>query len=279
LLRALCTHFQVYDITDNTWKSYDGLSEEQLRSDNAGFGDGSTMAYFVGGYNATYGFIGSVVAIDTVVTTESGILEVVDKNPLLLARGDLTAVTSADSSYAIVTGGFGVADGFCEPLVEVERYNFASGDWSLISDINSGRSDKALVEFQGHIFAMGGERQIIGICDVAEGNEPQVGEETIPVDDVEVYHPETDSWEVLVDDLPDHRFRFSAVGYDDIDSIYMFGGQYSYDETCQCFKTTDEIHVFSEKADTSPGPTSGAYSVIYGFGAGIVASSLTLFFV
>ena len=217
------------------------------------------MAYFVGGYDATYGFLGSVLAVDAAATLSSGgSVVTVSKSPLLFPRGDLTAVASSDNSYAVVTGGFGEEEGFCAPLTDVERYDFASDQWTEIAPLNHGRGDKALVAFKNHIFAMGGERQIINICELSD--EPAVGEKTIPVDDIEVYHEENNSWETLLD-LPNHRFRFAAVGFDDLNSIFLFGGQKSFDKSCECFRATDEVFAFAEGDDEELPFPSGAFSV------------------
>lgn len=106
---------------------------------------------------------------------------------------------------------------------------------------------------EGHFFALGGERQIEDICErLSAGNEPRPGEETIPISDVEAYSATLQRWIVLAK-LPDHRFRFAAVGYDDAREIYMFGGQEAYEASCNCFRTTGEIHVFAERSPTSAG--------------------------
>ena len=246
------------------------------RSDNAGFAEPNTgLAFFVGGYDASYNFVSSTVAIDTVATTNTGTLAFEDKPDMIIPRGDLSAVASTDQTYAIATGGFGAEKGFCEPLLDVERYDFAASEWMEISKMNAGRGDKALVAFKSHFFAMGGERQIIGICDIDPDDEPAVGEKTIAVDDFEVYHPETDSWEVLVDDLPYHNFRFAAVGFDDIDAIYAFGGQKQFSEDCQCYRTTDEIFAFAEHGNDE----SGELEQSNGMGEGSSAVFCSTFFI
>jgi hypothetical protein len=238
---------QVYSIENDTWKSYNITDETNWRSDNAGFADNNGVVYFVGGYDPSYHYLATVFAVDAQATLTTGIVQTVERAPLLFARGDLTAVTDPNQTYAIVSGGFGDAVGFCAPLLNVERYNFATDKWSEIDQLNRGRGDKALVEFKDHFFALGGERQIEGVCQLSPDNEPEVGEQTIAVDDVEVYYPETDTWETLVDDLPNHRFRFVAIGYDDVDAMYTFGGQLSYDGSCQCYRTTDSVYIFAEK--------------------------------
>ena len=249
---------QVYSIATNTWTSFNDVDETQWRSDNAGFASDG-LAYFVGGYNATYGFLGSVFAVDAAATLAGGSVVTVPKSPLLFPRGDLTAVASTDNSYAVVTGGFGEVQGFCAPLTDAERYDFVSDQWTEIAPLNNGRGDKALVVFKNHFFALGGERQIIDICKLAD--EPEVGEKTIAVDDIEVYHAETNSWDTLLD-LPNHRFRFAAAAFDDLDSIFAFGGQKGYDKSCACFRATDEVYVFAEGVGEESPFTSRAFSTL-----------------
>jgi hypothetical protein len=56
-----------------------------------------------------------------------------------------------------------------------------------------------------------------------------------------------------MEDLPSHRFRFSAVGYNDIQSVYVFGGQKDFNETCNCFVATDEILTYTEQFSDNDG--------------------------
>ncbi|GKY94809.1 hypothetical protein MPSEU_000446100 [Mayamaea pseudoterrestris] len=234
----------VYDISKNSWRSFD-VDEAYQSSDLGGFGKGNN-AFFVGGYNYTYGFRDAVFAIDSRASLASGSSSLViqDKAPLRVARGDLTAVVNDDETYAIVTGGFGVTNEFCAPLAEVERYNFNDDSWRLIAPMNKPRSDIALVELNGNIIALGGERQILNICEI---DPPEVGEATFAVDDVEVLDVNASScstkWTVL-QDLPQNRFRLAAVALDDENAVYTFGGQEDYNSTCQCYRPTRQVIIY-----------------------------------
>lgn len=177
----------------------------------------------------------------------AGSITITDKAPLLFARGDHTAVSLPGS--AIVTGGFGEADSFCAPMVSVEQYDFEADSWTRIADLNQARGDKALVALGDHVFAMGGERPVLGICEL---DSPEPGEKTLAIDDLEMYHADDNEWVTLMEDLPSHRFRFSAVGYDNIQTVYVFGGQKDYDESCNCFVATDEVLTYTEQFSDNP---------------------------
>lgn len=239
----------VYDIESDTWNSYTDLPDSYYSSDLAGFGH-NNLAFFVGGYDATYNYLSTVFAIDTEGTLAGTALVIQDKAPLTVPRGDLTATVNDDETYAIVTGGFGATSGFCAPLAEVEEYDFERDVWITAASMNRPRSDMALVELNGNIIALGGERQLVNICEI---DNPEAGEATLAVDAVEVLDMEdastgVSSWSIL-DDLPRNRFRFSAVAIDEQNAIYTFGGQLGYDSTCECYRTTSEIIVYDAVED------------------------------
>jgi len=231
----------------------------------------------VGGYNLTYTAMPTVFAIDPVATfanssSSNSELVVVEKAPLPTARGDLSAVsivTDAGIAYALATGGFTDENGFCEPLATTEYYNFDKDTWRQAADLQVARADKALVVLGHRAYGIGGERQIANICVI---DKPEPGEETVPLNDVEYYNVETDEW-VQLEDLERHRFRFSAVGYED--TIYSFGGQLAFNKDCQCFRASDEVTVYTEVFEE--GDKSGAAAAaVTMVGALIAAMGLTL---
>jgi Kelch motif len=251
---------QRYDIANDTWTAYDDLDIKYHVSDLAGFVGPNGLAYFVGGYNLTYAAQSTVFTINPVKSTETGVLEVAERASLPTARGDLSAVVAVDQSgndYALATGGFTNENNFCEPLAVAERYNFTSDTWSEAAELKTAVGDQALVVLNNRIFALAGERQIANICLVSPDDPPDPGEETVPIDDVEWYDAASSTW-TLIEDLPHHRFRFAAIGYHD--KIYSFGGQLAYANSCQCFKTSDEVIVYtlSYEAINKTTSTSGA---------------------
>lgn len=254
---------QVYDMEANTWRSFD-LPSKYNSSDLTGFPHGNDLAFFAGGYDATYTtFLDTVFAINTtasLASSNSSGLVVVDKAPLLVGRGDTASVTNDDGQYAIVTGGFGSGDGFCAPEKAVDLYDFESDSWSSVAPVPIGRSDNALVELNGLVFSIGGERQIEGLCQLSEEDTPEPGEQTIPVDDVVVFDWTDRNW-TLLDDLPEHRFRMAAVAVDEINTVYAFGGQTAYDSECRCFRTSDDIIVYKQvQIDTGVATSDGSAS-------------------
>lgn len=251
---------QVFDIATSTWKVYDTLPEDFVTSDLASFVDPATgNAFFAGGFNQTYAAQPTVFAIDVVATTanESGTLIYEEKAPMFAARGDCTgvsALTRLGVGYALVVGGFTHEDDFCAALATTEYYDFARDLWRKAADMETPRADKALVVLGNVIYAVGGEQQIANICSIKN---PEPGEKTVLLQDVEYWNVETDTW-VVVEDLPGHRFRLAAVGYNN--EIYSFGGQVAFEEECQCFRTSDEVTIFSEEEviDTSDAPSGTA---------------------
>lgn len=215
-------------------------------SDSAGFAGPDNLAYFAGGYNLTYGAFPTLFTIDPVATKKANATLVVkERAPMPTARGDLAAVTATYNiaHYALVAGGFTDENLFCAPLAVTERYNFADDTWSASKDLVLARADMAMVTLSNRIFAIAGERQITNICNISKDNLPDPGDQTVPIDDVEWFNETTDEWSVIMD-LPQHRFRFAAIGYQD--AIYSFGGQLAFDKSCQCFKTTDEVVVYTQ---------------------------------
>jgi hypothetical protein len=247
------------------------LDEAYQLSDLAGFVGPDGKAYFAGGYNFTYAAQTTTFSIDPIQTTATGALVVEEHAPLTYSRGDVAGVADIDDngiSYALLTGGFTHENDFCEPLGFAERYDFDSDMWTEADELNTARGEKALVVLNDRVYGIGGERQIANICTVSPDDPPEPGEQTVPVDDVEWYNADTDEWTVI-QDLPQHRFRFAAVGYGK--AIYTFGGQVAYDESCMCFKTSDEVTVYTEildeeddpvdAQDTPDGPASSSEAV------------------
>jgi hypothetical protein len=122
------------------------------------------------------------------------------------------------------------------------------------------------------VFALGGERQIEGHCDMKD-NLPEPGERTIVIDKVERYGVDVDRWVTLADLPQGHRFRFAGVGY--LDKMYTFGGQERFDLGCNCYKTTDEVSVYEEVFMTSGALNTMTLSA-YGLFSAVVAGLLVL---
>jgi N-acetylneuraminic acid mutarotase len=185
-------------------------------------------------------------------------------------RGDVHAATGPTS--ASLGGGFTDADGFCAPLPSVESYSFDTNQWSFLPNLINERGEAVFVELDDHLYAMGGERQIEDICDVTVDTDP--GELTVGTDLVEVL--DGGEWNVL-DNFPNHKFRFAAVGVDETGLIYAFGGQTAWNSSCQCFKTSDDVQVFGEEVQGSDAETS-INGLVLSLATGMVTACVWILF-
>ena len=230
-----------------------------MTSDNGAFAnaDGSTI-FVVGGYNQNYAEPDALPTTFTFQTqaaldqrdaslnlSNSQVLEDLSvrlTGDLLQGRGDIHAVTSEDGTKAFVAGG---AASVCQVLTSAEVYDFETGLWSSAGDLLLARSDGAMVEAAGTIFAIGGEVNHPDQCAAPE-LVPPLAVQSLAVDDVEALQYgslEKGSPFVWNDvaDIPDFRFRFSAASWPSTGVAYAFGGQTSFDYSCSCFPTTNEI--------------------------------------
>jgi hypothetical protein len=242
---GLIAQVDVYDIVSESWSTF-ALSEEYQTSDHACFTDGSTSLYAVGGYDATYTTKATNIRINT--SDAASPLVVEEMAPLIEARGDIFA--AFDASFAYLGGGFTDANEFCAPLATAEKYEFSTNTWTNLPPLPNERGEIVMVASGGHIYAMGGERQIDGICDLTGTTDP--GELTVGSELVESL--EGDQWN-LIESFDDHKFRFAAVDVDGI--IYAFGGQDAWDDDCECFKTTSEIQILGDGVTSAPTMASG----------------------
>jgi hypothetical protein len=273
----------MYNIETDTWSTFSDLPEAYWASDLTGFTDNSnSYGYFCGGYTSIYAAKSILFRIDAAESLVQNALVIQDRQPMQFARGDVASVFNVANNFAIVAGGFSDVNDFCEPLGSVEKYSVDTDSWTSLDDLLKPRSDKVLVELdEEHVFAIGGERQIANICNLTEGDTPVPGELTIAVDDVEILHLDLGDWESLAD-LEFNRFRFAAASYKEDNKFYTFGGQSAYNDTCQCFDTTDEVVVYTENLNaiyaSSAGTATGTSSlfVILGTVIAISAASLAL---
>ena len=238
----------VYDIDTNSWTSLPLPLSYQV-SDQAAFArDG--FIYVSGGYDQVYNEKSAVYRIDTGMSTSTLVIE--DVAPMIVARGDISV--AQDSQYAYVAGGF--QSPFCEALATVERYDFESGVWELLSDLVDSRADFGMVALGGVLLAFGGEGLVEGACDG-----PVTSPENIITakDSVEVLGP--DGFVDVGLKLDSHRFRFASVAWENTKSVYTFGGQQPYDAACQCYATSKSIYGYTKLYEaarnviSTPNPT------------------------
>mmetsp|Transcript_11905 Transcript_11905/g.16900 ORF Transcript_11905/g.16900 Transcript_11905/m.16900 type:complete len:404 (+) Transcript_11905:248-1459(+) len=245
----------VYDIETDTWSTPGVLPPAYNTSDNACVSDGN-FVYTLGGYDIDYNAMNTVFRIDpNNIQVSNGEVQVEEVEPMLEPRGDIQAVTSTNDdgeTLVYVTGGFTHDNKFCEALKTVEVFNFekSTDGWTQAPSLNEGRADKGLAALNGQIYALGGESLTDNICDISDEarNEIVLWQQTVAVDDVEVL--DGDKWTVLAS-LEDHRFRFAAVGFDDTNTFYTFGGQLAYDDNCKCYRASDQIIIYEHGDDHS----------------------------
>jgi len=135
---------------------------------------------------------------------------------------------------------------FCGPLKTAEMYDLEKNVWTYLPDLEHPRGEIALGDLNTHLYAVGGERQIANICNLTGTNSTTPGSETIALDFVEIFDEVKRDW-VIAADFPTYRFRFAAVVSNDSE-IYAFGGQEAYSSTCNCFKTSNQVTIFSAKS-------------------------------
>jgi len=249
---SIISEVDVYDPATDSWTTVGKIPDSFLTSDNGAFAnaDGSTI-YVVGGYNpqyfnpdalpTTFSFQTQAVLDQAAMGTAPEDLPVSKRADLLQGRGDIHAVSSQDGTKAYVAGGYA---GMCQPLTSAEVYDLETDTWSNAGDLLKARGDGAMVEADGTIFAIGGEINHPDQCAAPE-LVPPLSHQSLAVNDVEAFEYAsslgTDPEWVDVANIPEFRFRFSAASWPSTGVAYAFGGQTSFDESCKCFPTTDEI--------------------------------------
>lgn len=195
-----------YDTEANTWSV--ALADfADATSDGGAFTHDSDI-YVVSGYDQAYSTSASVLS-----KIDSDTMTVTTLAPMPTARGDFAIVGLGGLFYVI--GGWKLDD-YCVPSRLVDAYNPATNTWSTKTPLILGRADFVAGLMGGHIFAIGGETKNVA-CDIS-----------LPIDDVERYDPDAESW-FVEEDIYLPLFRF--VGATDNTShitengIFLFGGQ------------------------------------------------------
>ena len=198
--------------------------------------------YVFGGYNDDYSEVKTrTFSIDT---RASGAIEELASMPT--KRGDLSAVYYNHGGYdhAFLIGGFTDANNYCAPLATVEVYNFNSKTWDVATttnDLDNERGDKVAVVLDGKILAIGGEDKHEDTCDGVDLDPFTQG--TVVVDEIESWDPRSAAGWQDETDLPEIRFRSAGAVDERSNTLYFFGGQKAFDQTCNCYKTADDIYV------------------------------------
>jgi hypothetical protein len=251
----------VFDTSDRTWTtSWEWTSAQ---SDNDAFVRNGAI-YAVGGYDASYEAKDDT---DILVPSEGWTLGSAHTTiaAMTVTRGDF-AVVQGNGDLVYAFGGWSDSNGFCTPLASAEVYDPSADTWTAIGDLAVARGDKASGLLHGRIFAVGGESK--ASCD----------DDVSVVTDVEVYAPDSDTWEV-VGDLPESAFRFASATWRH--TIYVFGGQKTarfctkYNATCN--ELINATWGFTESYDhsndgLSAGATAGVVLACLAVVAGLAAA-------
>lgn len=177
------------------------------------------------------------------------------KQSMPTARGDANAVSyefADGKTIGYMIGGFTHDNNFCAPLADAEVYDFDTDTWIEINDMNYKRGDKAVVVHNGRVVAIGGESKHEEKCTQSGNSLDEVGSGSELVDSVEYYDPRDSEpmWR-LETKLEEHRFRAAATSVKSTGSVYVFGGQSLFTESCNCYPTSDTIYEYIEVDDTS----------------------------
>jgi len=269
LFDAVIPEIDVYDISSKTWSTPSSLPAEFQVSDHAGFG--TSDVYIAGGYDANY------TAKKTVVKISSDGQTFAKVGDLNVERGDVFGVANKDGTKAYVGGGF-THTNWCKPLTSAEEYDFSTGQWTSLPDLLDARGEIALVENSGHLYAIGGEGPLNEAS--CNANNYTIATKTVATDRIEILMDGETAWKIL-ENFPEERFRFAAVGVEEDDVIYTFGGQVKFDGSCQCFKTTDKVFVYGKPEDVADkgtiidaGSTKSLFVTVAACALGLALASL-----
>jgi len=258
------TAIDVFDTSSGQWSTLaEGFpNATAATTDNGAFAYGGKI-YVVGGYDVDNDWAAqqSMWIFDP---SKSGSTAWSEGPELFHERGDFAAIVVGDSAY--VLGGFYDANNFVEPLATLERFDVGVGatSWRVARSMTVARGDKAVATVNGALHVIGGETK-------------DANEHSVPLNDVEVYHPDCNEWQAG-GDIPSDRFRFTAAAHGD--SIFIFGGQ-GYLQGAwgvgSKYPVLSNVEVYTEKVDDGPIDTGAAAQTAAGaLGAALLAASLSL---
>jgi len=204
----LITSIDVYNAASNTWSTLSS-TWDAATSDAVAVAVGSKI-YIIGGYDASYNALNTVFIMDTSVSNP--VVTTSTLPSLGTGRGDACAATDGDSIY--VFGGY--STNFCAPLDTLEvlpASATSASEWSLKATLHKPRGDSACGFAHKLFHAVGGEeKSAVTNCT----------KYSIPIQDVEAYHADTNTWQEEVP-LPVVGYRFAYATFED--TFYVFGGQ------------------------------------------------------
>jgi len=253
---AIVKEIDVYDTAANTWSTL-SWNDTKATTDNAAFAHDGKI-YVLGGYDENYVAQTSVRIFDPSVT---GAAAFTDGPAMKQSRGDFSAIVVNDT--ALVVGGYHHGNDFKMPVASVERLDKGATGWVVRKEMSVARGDKAVAALNGAMHVVGGETKN------ADGH-------SIPLSDVEVYHPDCNEWQAG-GQIPSKRFRFTAAAYGT--SLYIFGGQGYLDGTYGTagskYPLMDTVEEYSETVKP-PETVDGAATMCQGLLALLAPLALAL---
>jgi len=254
---SLITEVDVYDSLEQKWLQAGMLPD--VPSDMGSFISDDGYVYVVGGYDAFYTALSSMVMIKAsdilASVNQNSNITTTDAPSMLVPRGDVhAAIQKIDDGNmrAFVSGGFSHENDFAAPLDDVEVFDLSSSEWYEIDGLIQGRGDKALQIHGKHLFAIGGEGKDSESNSIAHDDIETLEVGFTSVDDVK-----EQKWH-RVGDIPSERFRFVSAVHPSKNVIYTFGGQRDLDESCNCYPTSDLVssyeYTIEEDSDNNVDP-------------------------
>lgn len=206
---------QSFDTVTNLWSPKASMGT--ARGDLALVTIGDKL-YAVGGYGTNYDMtVAGTLTEEYNPATDSWTTKASMKHP----RGDLVGTALDGKLYAV--GGWNEVYP-PKPTNHVEVFDPVANTWTTAPSLNQARGDPAIGVKDGHIFIIGGETYSGGVPCAADGSSLSacwVCGACIPMHDVEMFDPATQTWTTMAP-YPGSRFRFTAAVANDV--IFTFGG-------------------------------------------------------
>ena len=203
------------------------------------------------------------------------------------ARGDLGSAmvtTKSNKTMLYTVGGFTDLNDYCSPLATVERFDIAANAWFSVANMLKGRGDMGVALLNQRIYTVGGETKTPSYC--TNNIREDASSASLTVNDVESYDPnnnyfisnpysssDSTPW-VDENDLFKPLYRSWAAAWPATNSLYVFGGQDAYNQSCDCFKSSNIAYGF---VATNTKGSSASLAKRTTFSLSLIASSLVFF--
>jgi hypothetical protein len=275
---------KVWDPSTNQWTTPFTIPDAYLTSDNIAEAY-KDVIYMAGGYSAVnYVALNRLVAWNVTSNTFS------NKTSMSHARGDLggaMVTTKSNKTMMYTLGGFTDLNEYCSPLATVERYDIAANVWYSVADMLKSRGDLGAALLNQRIYTVGGETKTPTYC--TNNVREDASSASLTVNDVESYDPnnnyfisnpfsssDSTPW-IDENDLFQSLFRSWAAAWPGTNTLYVFGGQQAYNQTCDCYLSSNNVYGF---VDTNALTKSSASYNKHGvFTLSCIASSLAFFLI